>query len=199
MSKDKNTVMEIAYKILLDNENGEMVEYADKENPLRVVLGKDNLIPGFEEELKGRDVGPFSFVIDEENAFGPRYDELVTEVPKTAFTENGKIREDLLFIGNQIPMLDNRKRKVQGTVVQVNVNDVVMDFNHPLAGKRLLINGEILSVDEVDAMELESSGGCGCGSGCGCSSEKEELEYCETCGNPADKMGQGYGNCQCGG
>ncbi len=199
MQKNKNTILEVAYKVLLDDANGEMIEYADEDNPLRVVLGQNDLIPGFEEGLRNRSAGPFSFVIEQEKAFGPRYEALVTEVPKTAFEENGKIRDDLLFTGNRINMLDNRKRKVQGTVLQINETDVLMDFNHPLAGKTLVVTGEILSVRQTAKKEADPAEGCGCGSGCGCSQEKEEEEeFCETCGNPAEKMGQGYGNCQCG-
>ncbi len=201
MYKSKHTVMEVAYKILLNDMHGELIEYADEDNPLQVVLGKNDLIPGFEEGLKGRGAGPFSFVIDQDKAFGPRHEELVTQVSKKVFEENDELREDLLYVGNRIPMIDNRQRKVVGTVLQIRGDEVVMDFNHPLAGKTLVATGEILSIRQTSGNQPVPAEDCGCGSGCGCSAEteiKEEEEFCETCGNPSDKMGQGLGACQCG-
>jgi len=45
-----------------------------------------------------------------------------------------------------------------------------MDFNHPLAGKNLYFEGEILEVNDAEAVMAHDhgEGGCGCGSGCGC-------------------------------
>lgn len=202
MKIDFNTVAEVAYKILLDHANGEMIEYADEDNPRRIVLGQDDLIPGFEEGLKGKTTGPFSFSVRQDKAFGSYDSTLVTDVPKQAFLDDGVIREDLLFTGNRVNMLDHHHNKVTGTILEIGEEKVRMDFNHPLAGKDLFVTGEVLSVREATADELTPDEGCGCGSGCGCQShetrETEEEAYCETCGNPADKMGQGYGNCQCG-
>ena len=201
MTIDINTVQEVAYKILLNNENGEMVEYADEDHPRTVFLAQDDLIPGFEKGLKGRGTGPFSFFIGQQEAFGPRYENLVMPVPKSAFSDGEKIREDLLFTGNRINMRDNNNRPVTGTVVEVQEESVVMDFNHPLAGKDLFVTGQVLSIRQAleSDVVMAPDEGCGCGSGCGCKDEATEEEaVCETCGNPADKMGQGYGNCQCG-
>ena len=102
MKIDFNTVAEVAYKILLDHANGEMIEYADEDNPRRIVLGQDDLIPGFEEGLRGKTTGPFSFPVRQDKAFGAYDSALVTDVPKQAFLDDGVIREDLLFTGNRV-------------------------------------------------------------------------------------------------
>lgn len=199
MKIDTNTVAEVAYKILLEGPEGKLIEYADEDYPRQIMIGRDDLITGFEEGLKGKTTGSFSFSIDQNKAFGPRHDALMTEVPKQAFTDEGKIRKDLLFVGNKINMLDNQGHKLTGYVIEVKEDTVLMDFNHPLAGKNLFVIGEVLSVREVSETDMTHEDVCGCGSECDCQTEAVvEEESCEVCGNPAEKMGQGYGDCQCG-
>lgn len=201
MKISTNTVAEIAYTIMLGSPNGMLIEYADEDNPRKVILGRDDLIVGFAEGLAGKMAGPFSFLIKANKAFGQRDESLKTEVSKDAFLEAGKIREDLLFVGNKINMIDNNGLKRSGYVLDIKDNTVVMDFNHPLSGKDLFVSGSILSVREISKADTNVSNECGCGSDCGCQAEtNNELldDNCEVCGNPPEKMGQGYGQCQCG-
>ncbi len=201
MKINTNTVAEIAYTIMLDGPNGTLIEYADEDNPRKIIPGRDELISGFEEGLMGKMPGPFSFPIKTNKAFGQRDESLKTEVPKHAFLEAGKIREDLLFEGNKINMLDNNGLKRSGYILEIKDNTVVMDFNHPLSGKDLFVSGSILSVREITKADTNISKECGCDPDGDCentANNESRDDNCEVCGNPPEKMGQGHGQCQCG-
>ena len=73
------------------------------------------------------------------------------------------MREDLLVVGQIIPMLSNTGQVVQGTVHEVKPDTVVMDFNHPMAGKTLNFTGKVVSVREATEKEChchKGEGGC---------------------------------------
>jgi FKBP-type peptidyl-prolyl cis-trans isomerase SlyD len=191
---ENDTVATIAYKINIDSPDGEMIEYADEASPRELVFGHGQLIAGFENGLTGKGLGDFSFEITPEEAFGPVRYELQVPVPKEAFQDGDKIREDLLFVGNKINMLDDAGRQVQGVVMEVNEADVLMDFNHPLAGKKLFVSGNVLSIRTATEYDYAPAHSCGCGGGsCGCGgghghhhAEGESCcsdeESCEVCG-----------------
>lgn len=81
---------------------------------------------------------------------------------------DGAIPDDMLVVGNVLPMADQAGNRLMGTVKSVNEADVTMDFNHPMAGKTLNFTGEVLGVREATQEDLmPMGGGCSCGS-CGC-------------------------------
>jgi FKBP-type peptidyl-prolyl cis-trans isomerase SlyD len=212
MKIENNTVAIMAYKITIDDKNGDLIESADEQHPKSMLFGLNKMIPGFESKLLGHQPGDsFEFDLTAAEAFGDYRSEMVIDVPKTAFVVDGKLRDDLLFIENEIGMMDSQGNPIRGRIVELHDEHVKMDFNHQLAGKKLFVSGTIQDVRQVTAEDLNPSGGCGCGSGgggCGshdessscCSSGSENAyeEDCPTCGNPAEERGKGSGNCGCG-
>lgn len=209
MKIEKNTVASIAYKIHIDSTNGELIEFADERNPRSMIFGIDQIMPGFEKHLMGRGENTeFDFRLTPDEAFGDYKNDLILDVTKNAFRVDGKIREDLLYINNEISMMDNQGNPVKGKVLEVGDETVKMDFNHPLAGKSLFISGKIMNVHPVTQEDLQpESDGC-CGGSCGCGSHDEDThsghhhhnneDNCQVCGNPPELQGQGIGTCQCG-
>ncbi len=207
----QDTTAVLAYKMHTDRPDGELIEFFDESTPKQMMFGYDQQIDGLEKGLMGRESGKFSFEIEPEDAFGTYQEALNIWVPKSAFMDQGELRTDLLIQGNTINMMDNQGHKITGTIKNIDTDSVFMDFNHPFAGKKLFVSGEIMSirpVNERDLASLQRQGSCGSGCGCGsneshsgdscCSSGDDSEEGCEVCGNPPEKMGQGYGNCQCG-
>ncbi|HEY9115259.1 MAG TPA: FKBP-type peptidyl-prolyl cis-trans isomerase, partial [Bacteroidales bacterium] len=176
MQIEKNTVATVTYTIYLDNITGEIIESSDAVNPRSMIFGVDRMIPGFEQKLTGLTSGEkFSFELSEEEAFGSYRNEMIINVPKSAFMMDGKIREDLLFVGNEIGMMDNHGNPIRGKIMQIDSDKVVMDFNHKLAGKKLFISGSVLDVRPVTDDDLAPKGGC-CGGSCGCGSGESKAE-----------------------
>lgn len=208
MKIDDNTVALVAYKINLDASDGELIESAEEENPRSMIFGYDKVIPGFENNVKGLAAGEnFDFNLPPDEAFGESRADMLVDVPKKAFMVNGELREDLLYINNELNMMDNNGRPMKGKILDINGDSVKMDFNHPLAGKELFIKGKVMEVRPITQEDLQpASGGC-CGGSCGCGGHEgeashehthDEGENCAVCGNPPELQGQGIGDCQCG-
>jgi len=198
MNIDKNTVATLVYSIHLNNSDGEIIENAQTE-PKELLFGFNKMISGFESNLIGMSVGSdFSFNLASHESFGDRRDDMLVKVPKSAFMVNGKLREDLIFLGNEISMMDNHGRPLKGKVIEIMDEDIKMDFNHPLAGEGLYVVGKVLNVRDMTAEDLEPKSG-GCGSGCGCSSEGSEAQSDTGCSteNESRELGND-GGCGCG-
>ncbi len=211
MKTDYNTAVFIAYKIHLDSPDGEMIEFSGEQNPRKMILGHDDIIESFENKILGIEEGDeFEFKLMSHEAFGDYKPEMITDVPKDTFRVDGVLREELLYLNNEVSMIDNQGNPVKGKILEIGDKWVKMDFNHPLAGKQLFISGKITNVRPVTQNDLQPhNSGC-CGGSCGCgSSEKDDKDHkhqythaeedaCSVCGNPPKLQGQGIGDCRCG-
>jgi len=203
----------LTYSIYVENAQGEVLEQASPESPRTMLFGTGRVMRSFEERLIGLKSGDrFSFVIEPEEAFGAYREELLMEIPKSAFIVNGELKSDTLVVGKSVPMMDSDGNPFNGTILSINGDKVQMDFNHPLAGKSLFTEGEVINVREATYEELNPApSGCGCGSHndscCGGGGhhhdhdhhghQHDEDDSCGVCGNPAELQGQGIGSCQC--
>lgn len=207
MNIDNNTVAQVAYKIHVNSPDGDLIEFANEDNPRSMIFGYEKVIPGFEENMIGLEKGAsFDFELSPDKAFGNYRSEMMVDVPKSAFNVNGSLREDLIYIGNEISMMDNHGNPIRGKVIEVGSDVVKMDFNHPLAGQKLFISGKVMNVRPVTQEDLQSQDNGCCGGGCGCGPVSEdkhvhshdEGDNCQVCGNPPEQQGQGIGDCRCG-
>lgn len=158
-----------------EGEGRELMEKATREVPLKFIYGTGMMIPAFEDALAGLESGDqFDFSLTPENAYGEYNEDHVLELPKNIFEIDGKFDSEMVKEGNTIPMMDADGHRMNGSVLEVKKDVVVMDFNHPLAGETLHFKGEVVDVHEPTAEEIAAmtssscGGGCeGCGGGCG--------------------------------
>lgn len=174
MKIDRNAFVTLSYELRLSDIEGELVEQTGEDTPLQFVFGSGKMLEMFEEKLEGLGAGDsFQFQLKAEEAYGELNPNAIVEIPKNIFEVNGKIDENLLEVGNNIPMQDAHGNRLNGLVLEVNDSTVKMDFNHPLAGEDLYFNGKVIEVREATEDELadccggESCESGGCGS-CGC-------------------------------
>jgi FKBP-type peptidyl-prolyl cis-trans isomerase SlyD len=154
----KNKVVAVHYVLQVDHEGDKIVaDKSELEAPLTYLHGSGMLLPDFEGNLEGLQVGDtFAFSISAESGYGIRNDQDVVSIPIASFQdESGKIDENMIKVGNVLPMMDQNGNQFQGLVLDVNAEFVVMDFNHPLAGKDLHFSGSVAEVREATAEELE--------------------------------------------
>lgn len=168
-----NKAVSAEYELYVDGENEgelELMEKATVEQPLSFVYGVGMMLPKFEENLFGMQVGDkFDFVINTEDAYGEYDDDSVIDLDKAIFEIDGKIDDEVIFEGNVVPLMDSEGNRVNAQVVSINDTHVKVDLNHPLAGENLHFKGSVLEVREASEKELAAlMGGGGCGSGCGC-------------------------------
>lgn len=183
MRISNNAFVAVSYDLNVgEGEEKELMEKATVENPLTFITGMGFMLPAFESNLIGLQKGDkFSFSISSKDAYGDYNEEHVIELPKHMFEVDGKFDDTQVFEGNTLPMMDSDGNRLNGSVLEVKDNVVIMDFNHPLAGEILNFEGEVLEVHEPTAEEIAAltSGGCGgcdcgtegksdCGCGCGC-------------------------------
>lgn len=198
MEINRNKYVSLTYELRMGGVDGELKEKAVKETPLTFVFGAGMMIQKFEDNILGLKEGDsYEFVINEMDAYGPKMDDRIVDLPKSVFEVDGQIDDKILFEGNVIPMMDASGNKLNGTVLSIDDTNVKMDFNHPLSGQDLCFKGNVLEVRDATEQELAEaagimSGGCGCGSGGGCGSGCGD----EGCGTEAEVGGCGSG-CGC--
>ena len=121
----------------------------DGGQPLAILFGHGNIIPGLEKAMEGREAGEsVSAEVAAADAYGERREEMTQRVPKKHF---GKQR---LAPGMQV-MLNTNFGPRPVTVQKVGMSVVDVDLNHPMAGKDLTFDIEIIEVREADAAEIE--------------------------------------------
>jgi len=199
----KYAMVTLTYDLRVDDENGEVVEQATETKPLEFLYGAGAMLPKFESQLAGlREGEPFTIKLSSNDAYGDVNEDAVVELPKHVFLVNGKFDDELITIGNTVPMMSSNGQRLNGLVMEVNEEIVKMDFNHPLAGEDLFFAGKVVAVreasdDEVAQILSGSGGGCGCGSGGGgCGSDSGGCG--SGCGDDSCSTDSSGGGCGCG-
>ncbi|MCF8348549.1 MAG: FKBP-type peptidyl-prolyl cis-trans isomerase [Bacteroidales bacterium] len=129
-------------------QKGIILESYSEEKPIQFFLGDNQLLPDFEQQLMELQPGDsFDFVIAAENAYGPVDPYAVFDIPLDTFElEDGSFDEQMIKIGNVIPMTDPDGNKHHGEIIELLEDSVTMDFNHPLAGQDLHFKGKVISI-----------------------------------------------------
>ncbi len=177
MENSVNNYIAVSYELYI-TENGQksLVEKATVERPFRFISGMGTTLDYFENRLADKRPGEkFEFTIPVAEAYGEANNAYVMDLPRSIFEIDGKFDSDRIYEGNVVPMINSDGTRMQGTVVAVKPDAVVMDFNHPLAGKDLTFIGQVLenrpaSNKEIEQMlnMLSDESGCGgCGGSCG--------------------------------
>jgi len=122
--------------------DGTVVDSSVGREPLEFTLGVGQVIPGFEKAVLGMKVGEKKTVtIPVDEAYGPHHDDLVAEVPRE------KLPEDITpEVGQQLGVKRTDGGTSIVTIISVSDNTVTIDANHPLAGKDLTFEIELVKI-----------------------------------------------------
>lgn len=168
----QNQVVSILYEVK-ESQTNEVIDSNLESKPLEFLLGAGQVISGLEKAVASAKKGDkLNLSIPPEEAYGIYQQDFLQEVPKEQF-EGISLQKGMTLFG----------QAEDGQTVQVIVKDfndsiVMIDYNHPLAGKTLLFNVEITDVREATPDEIlqgRVGGGC-CGGGCGCGDLAESAE-----------------------
>jgi FKBP-type peptidyl-prolyl cis-trans isomerase SlyD len=136
---------------------------------MQFIFGADAIIPSFEAHLEGLQAGDkFKFTLIPADAYGNYNEEHLMELPKSSFTVDGRFQSEQVQEGRIIRMSDDDGNLLNGSVMEVKEETVLIDFNHPLAGETLHFSGEVIDVHvptqwEIDMLASEyghPEGGC---------------------------------------
>jgi peptidylprolyl isomerase len=134
-----NTV-KVNYTVKL--EDGTVVDSTNEHGPFQFTIGTGAVIAGFEKEIMGMSAGESKTVkVTVDDAYGPYYKELIKEVDLSHFPGDFKFEAGQRL---ELPRPDGQFDLV--TVLKVSEKTVIFDTNHPLAGKELTLDIELLEI-----------------------------------------------------
>ncbi|MBL0309569.1 MAG: peptidylprolyl isomerase [Bacteroidetes bacterium] len=155
MKAAPNTVVKITYELRTEP-TGPVMDAADKESPFSFLVGHNNVLDKFEKSLEGLIAGnQFNFSLTAEDGYGEYDQQAVISLDKKVFAVDGVVQDEMVFVGNVVPLQDQDGNPFQGRVVNIEGDKVTVDLNHPFAGKPLYFSGVVLEVREANQTELE--------------------------------------------
>lgn len=129
-AKDGDTVL---IDFVVKTTDGQVVGSTQDEGPQAVVLGQSQIFPEVEAALLGLEQGAVAQVtVGPENAFGPRREELVVEIPRINLPP-----EPAPQVGMQLAAMQEDGTQANLIIVGMSEDGVIADGNHPLAGENL--------------------------------------------------------------
>ncbi|GAB4553881.1 MAG: peptidylprolyl isomerase [Anaerolineae bacterium] len=142
-----NCVVSIAYTLRVD---GNVVDEADAAEPLEYLHGADNIVPGLESALEGLRVGERKDVrVTPEEGYGVYDNDDVEVLPRREFPDDMPLE-----VGMLLSISDDDGYFADATVKAFNEREVTLDYNHPLAGKELHFNVEVVGIREATDEEI---------------------------------------------
>lgn len=155
---ESKKMVTLHYTLRETDDQGVVIEDTFGRDPLRFMFGVGAMIPGFESNLEGKIAGDsFDFTLNPDVAYGDYEPEAVLAISNENFVdENGILNKDKIFEGAEITLQDTQGRQYHGIVSKVNEEDVVVDFNHPMAGRTLHFSGQILEVNNPSDDDIQA-------------------------------------------
>lgn len=141
----------VVFHYTLTDDDGEQIETSTEGEPLPYLHGAGQIVPGLEEEMKGRNAGD-SFEVEvapakgygEERGPGPQ------QVDRSEFPEDVELYEGMAFTaeaedGSELPLW----------ITNIEGDEISVDQNHPLAGETLFFDVEIIDVRDATDEEIQ--------------------------------------------
>ncbi len=155
MIVEQSKVVGVSYILMENAQNGNLIEEIPTDAPFHFLFGSGRLLERFEANLKGLKTGDsFAFTLNEEEGYGKIRPELVVPLPLNMFMVDGNLIEQELFIGNVLSVEDENGNILDGEIKAIEAEQVIMDFNHPLAGKGLFFKGKVEEVRAATETEI---------------------------------------------
>lgn len=146
---ERKKVVTIEYT--LKNETGDIL---DQNMSLTYLHGFKNLVPGLEEALEGKKVGDtLSVAVPPEKGYGNRDENMIFTLPKENFTNGTEENKADIKVGMEFETVVDDVSYIL-TVKEIKDNSVVVDANHPLAGKPLFFDIKVTDIREAYSDEM---------------------------------------------
>ena len=121
--------------------NGEVFDSSEGKEPLEFTIGSNQVIPGFENEIKAMELSQEkTFNINPSEAYGEVNKELLVEVPRDKFPPQ-------IDLGGRLVLKGPDGQHIPAIVTEVKEDKVVIDMNHPLAGKELTFKVKVVEIN----------------------------------------------------
>ncbi len=132
---------QVALEYTLSDEAGTVIESNKGKQPMSYIHGKSQIIPGLEKELSGMKVGEEKKIqVKPEDGYGPVNPDAFQEIPKD------KLPPEALKVGTMLMAQGPQGQGIPVRVHEIKDTTVIMDFNHPMAGKTLSFDVKISEI-----------------------------------------------------
>ncbi len=122
--------------------SGETFDSSEGREPLEFEVGSGMVIKGFDEGVTGMTVGDKKTInIPYDEAYGARNPDMMIDMPKDRFPTDMELEQ-----GMPLLMSDGQGQQFQVTVTEIRETSVMLDANHPLAGKDLVFDLELVEI-----------------------------------------------------
>lgn len=123
-------------------EDGSQFDSSTGRDPIEFSIGGGTVIPGFEAAVANLEVGgSVTVVIPADEAYGPRFEEAIQHVPLEAFADAG-----IPQVGWMVQVHSPDGEEMTALIAEVDDEEAVLDFNHPLAGKDLTFELNLVEI-----------------------------------------------------
>lgn len=140
----------VTFNYTLKDDTGNVLDSTEGSTPFSFLSGNGQILPKLENAMEGMLVGSKKNVkISAPDAYGTYNENAVQQVDRTNFPENTDLQPGMQFVanspeGNQMPFI----------ISEVQDNNIKIDFNHPLAGKNLEFDVELIDIRDATAEEI---------------------------------------------
>jgi len=137
---------EVLLNFTLSLTDGTVVDATEENEPMRLRIGDGSLIEGLEQTLYGMKAGEHQcLTIDPRDAFGFPDETNFHEMPRSEFAEDIELQ-----VGQIISFTTPSGDEAPGTIRDLKADSVLVDFNHPLAGREIIFDVQVLSVKRIN-------------------------------------------------
>ena len=124
-------------------ETGEIVLKTEEERPLEITVGEGSIPKSVEQALIDMKTGESKTItLESSEAFGPRLEDLIIKLPRSGFGSDANLE-----VGSRVKINSPEGKEFTGTIIEIKDEDIIVDFNHPLAGKNLIFTVTVVSVE----------------------------------------------------
>lgn len=140
MRAKTNDKVKVHYKGSL--RDGTIFDSSLEKEPFVFIIGKGAVIPGFEKSVIGMRAGDKKTVlVQPEEAYGPHREDLCAVIARSRIPETIKLHP-----GIRLDVQSSRGASTRAVILEVTDADVTLDLNHPLAGKELVFDLELIDI-----------------------------------------------------
>ncbi len=149
MKITKDSVVTLDYRLHLGD--GEVVDESEPGDPLVYLHGHGETVPGLENALEGKGAGDkLQVKVSPDEGYGDHDPEKIEEVPRSEFPDDMELKP-----GSMLTATDDDGHELDFLVKEVRADTVLVDFNHPLAGKTLHFDVTVREVRAATPEEIE--------------------------------------------
>jgi len=149
MAIGANKVVTLNYK--LSDDQGNIIQTTNKNEPFVYLSGNNQILPKLEEAVSGMLIGGKKNIeLNSSDAYGDYDEKAVQQVKKEEFPEGANLEAGMEYMAHSPD-----GKPIAFVIREVHDEEVTIDFNHPLAGKNLNFDVELIDVRDATKEELE--------------------------------------------